>query len=333
MGSDTTAFDDPSSSPSSTLDAIGPTSLLVKLPEDDFRITLAVFIFAGAFMLGIGLELFVGKLLIHHTRPSNAVAYYKLIVFAWPMLLNAGLLSFHVFGLFFATFGLFYGGTPMILYYVALGSDPTKKVLERTINWGKAMGSALHHGSFLLICSLIVAGQVVPTRNLVSLGLPLLLLHFAELLEYITPYLYYLVVIGSEVWFQCEIFATLPSQPGSMKVAFWFMILAHFLVLGASTVDIIVFRVLANSNDGDKSKPESAVHDNKPFILQVTEYLRDANHVSFFLPPVDEDYGDNVQVSTKFNQDRTMDLSSQDMSREHDLEVGGHSLLISNIDV
>lgn len=189
----------------------------------------------------------------------------------------------------------------MVLYYSALALDPKQSGFQRLLNWGKALGSSLHHGSFLFICSLVVAGQVVPTRPLVSLGLPLLLMHFAELLEYVAKPLYYTIVMIAEIWFQCEIFATLPTQPLEMKMAFWAMIIAHWIVVTCCAAGIL--KPSAEADGLSKTNK----HKHKPFVLELVDYLREARHFQFF-PRCQEDLNQTFHDS-ELDQPSTVNLA------------------------
>ena len=233
---------------------VGSSSVLQDLSDDGFRILLASSIAISCILLGLGLERSVGRYLLFHATDATAIVYFNFIIMVWPIFLLV-CLSFSMFGLLFGATGLFFGGIPFMSYDLALAADTRRSFLARILSGGKACANMLHHGSFLFACSLIIVGQVAPDRSIFSAGIPLLVMHFAALVEPISTPVYYSLVLMCEFWFQCELFAYLAIVPTEMKVAFLMMLTSHWVFLVCTAALMVVKKVRRLESGDNQTNP------------------------------------------------------------------------------
>ncbi|CAB9524730.1 expressed unknown protein [Seminavis robusta] len=232
------------------------TSIESHLNDEDFKTYIGVILYMTAMLTGLGLEFFGWDILTMDMGWSTKQeTWWWLAQFLFPLFAATSLglsLSRNFMTLPFLAIGLWKFGMPETVSYMygALYQDVKDPDQARfKLSWGQlskfinSVGNIMHHSASILTIVMFLSGAVLADRHMVASIVVLIMQHWFTLLKYKHLYLFCVIEIVLEVYFEWVIFSELHyvhSRHPSLSYSSSAMLVAHWMYFFAGMLELAV---------------------------------------------------------------------------------------------
>ena len=192
------------------------------LTDEGFLRYATITIWVTNVVTGIGMELVIGEPMIAAIGHSNAVMqFWKFAQLLFSLFITIALFSQSPFGYPFMVIGFWKLGFPETVgnfrraFRIGFPDSSSEMHwharLEALGAYLNGMGTFIHHstGAYLIVC---VSTHIMPLdRRILACSLPLVMQHIVVLTRYVNTYVYGVIELFIEIWFEWEIFSNLPD--------------------------------------------------------------------------------------------------------------------------
>lgn len=245
---------------------------LANLNDDEFLVYVGFVLWVTVVLSGLGLELLVWLSFLHKGWSREKEALWRLAQFAFPLLgaTSLGLaISQNYLALVVSTVCQWKFGFPETLMYMYSGLlDRTAGQVERVAALFNGVGTVCHHSAASMLICFLTVGVIPADRHIVSTSLVLVMQHWFVLLRYVNKWVYSILELLLEVWFEWVVisdFEYIRSLHWTAAQAAAVMLTAHWLYLLAAVIELAQGR-----DDEVPSREENIMLMSEEFVVEET---------------------------------------------------------------
>lgn len=222
---------------------------LADLSDAEFQVYAGFILWATMVLTGLGTELLVWLMFLEGGWDQQKENQWKIAQFLFPLLAVTSLtlaLSQNGLAILFTVVTCWKFGFPetILTIYSAL-YEKEHSLLQRIVDMMNGIGTTVHHSSASFIIAMLVTHVLPPSRDVVQPTLPLVIQHWFVLLKYYNIWLYVVLEVIGEVWFEWSFLSSLENLhnlhwtggvgSSTMLFAHWMYFLAGGLSLFISS--------------------------------------------------------------------------------------------------
>ena len=247
------------------------------LSEENLTVVASAFLWLTVCITGFGSELVLGEWFVQKLSEGNGTVLWHASQLLFSLCISISIYSATALGLPFAVVGLWKFGFPETIgaYRRAFLDGASVDGLKEFMN---GLGATLHHTSAAWLIVGITTGLFVPmTREIMAVSLPLVGQHMGVLVKYHNLWLYALINLFLEIWWEWEVFQQqqqLTRARGhhvSVHGCSLTMLFAHWLYWGAALLEIPKLVLGTKRNKTTQKVEELDIANNHGKTLQIEE--------------------------------------------------------------